>query len=144
MDVGEIFIKASCHEAGFPESLTLEGWLVVIEAGLFVLEKEYKQSYEESKKIRIQNADIVYAVRDKIQPLGGGGSFVFHECKISGVLCWGVEPTIEVGSIFVFEVPAGFRAVDISPQEIARCKKKYGNRYLIPSTIDSDDWLDHI
>ncbi|MDG9968243.1 MAG: hypothetical protein ACN6OP_10665 [Pseudomonadales bacterium] len=144
MDVNELFDVALFHQGERLRNATLEGWLVIINEGLYVLENEYKDPYWDSKKIKIRNSEIIYPVRDKILPLGGGNSFVFHKCRIQGGLVWDAAPMVEVESILVYEKPAGFIAIDISQAEIARCKKKYGEQFFSNSTSSSRDWLDHI
>ena len=67
-------------------SVEVVGWLVIIDAKLFLLDEDLVDPYVESKKIQISEPLIAYSVRDAISPLGGGKSFVFHKAKIVGVL----------------------------------------------------------
>ncbi|NMZ90068.1 hypothetical protein HBR95_00970 [Pseudomonas panacis] len=87
MDVGLLFEGdhlSELVEGGAVYSLS--GWLVIIGNEFFILEESYADPYEISKKVRILNSDIVYAVRDRIYPLGGGRALCFIEWKLLGVL----------------------------------------------------------
>jgi hypothetical protein len=143
MDVGLLFEGdhlSELVEGGAVYSLS--GWLVIIGNELFILEESYAEPYEVSKKVRILNSDIVYAVRDRIYPLGGGKSFVFHRVKAIGRFVSVEDSTIDIESLCVYEKPAGFISIDIDSKNIELCKRKYGAYILNGGNSSSGDWLD--
>ncbi|WP_397458919.1 hypothetical protein AB3464_03055 [Pseudomonas asplenii] len=142
MDVREVF------EGGLIEELVskgplfkLTGWLVVIDGGLFVLEGGYVEPYEFSRKIKISNFEIAYAVRDYVYPLGGRGSFLFHQVEVLGRLIEKLIPVMVVDAMSILE-GAGYISVDVSLDKIEGCKKKYGVNFMKAEADTPDDWLD--
>lgn len=143
MDVGLLFESDHLSElvkGGVVYSLS--GWLVIIGDELFILEENYAAPYDISKKLRISNSDIAYAVRDRIYPLGGGRSFVFHRAKATGRFVSVEDSTIDIESLCVYEKPAGFISIDMDAKNIELCKRKYGAYIFNGGNSSSGDWLD--
>jgi hypothetical protein len=65
------------------DPIELTGWLVIIDAQLFLLDENLADPYTETKKIKISEPLIAYSVRDVISPLGGGGVLYFTKQRLS-------------------------------------------------------------
>jgi hypothetical protein len=145
MDVAELIdqYEKETLETVNKEILCITGWLVVIDGELYILEKNYSEPYDKGKKIKIIDNSIIYSVRDKILPLGGGYSFVFHETKALGFIkkIEGLEFIVK--EIMVKERGADFIKLDISGDNTSRLKEKYGDSFVKKVTLSSD-WLDNL
>lgn len=63
----------------------VEGWLVLVDDFLYVLDDQIESDYKETARIKIADSRrIKYLLLQNISPLGGGESFVFHRVKIMG------------------------------------------------------------
>ncbi|MBB5020687.1 hypothetical protein HNQ59_004012 [Chitinivorax tropicus] len=124
------------------DSLDLNGWLVIIDYRLFVIPYIYSDKYEMDEKIEISRPEIIFAVLDKILPLAGGKSFIFHEVKASGVLI-GIDPVlIEINILFVKERGGDFVAIDVNGLELDKYKCDYEKFVNGGVGVKSNDWLD--
>lgn len=126
MDVRD-FLESSIMASTVADvNVDLDGWLTIIDADLYLLEKEPPEDYRKAIKIRISDWNIVYAIRQAILPLGGGESFVFHRARVVGLLRMGTSPVIDVVSLYIQErgdnkmVP-----VDISQDAINTGRTRY-------------------
>jgi len=119
------------------------GWLVIIDAKLFLLDENLADPYTESRKIEISNPLIIYPISDVISPLGGGESFIFHKSIILGVVENSPEIKIKVQDLLIEDDNREFVRVAIDEDTIRKAREKYGDRFLKKSSIKSKDWLDY-
>ena len=140
MDVGKYIDEELPAVTGEVRRVELSGWLIFVEAKLFLLEENFGGSFADGKRLRIANSSIIFPVRDKILPLGGGESFIFHKAKIFGELSALGEVVLVVERLFVLERGGDeFFEIDLSSENIEANKKRYGN---LLEKRKSDDWLD--
>ncbi len=69
--------------------VSIVGLIVIIDFDLYIIDikySEYTEFYKQSKKIKINNRDIAYVLKDHVLPYAGGDSFLFHESRINGVI----------------------------------------------------------
>ncbi|WP_434605120.1 hypothetical protein [Pseudomonas sp. R1-7] len=122
----------------------LEGWLVIIDYRLFLIPESYSDDYEVGEKIEVSNPEIIFSVVDKILPLAGGKSYIFHRSKISGALIEGLSKKIKPFELFVEERGGGFVAIDIDDHTIEKYKARYTYFLDAVGGVESDDWLDYL
>lgn len=104
----------------------LSGWLVIIDGDLYLLEENPQEDYKQSKKIKISDRSIMYAIRQTILPLGGGESFVFHKAKVIGLFHMKPSPEIVVKNLYIQERgQSEMIAVDITQNAINHGKERY-------------------
>jgi hypothetical protein len=147
MDVGRL--KSRISEAiisYFSDNVELNGWIVIIDGDLYLLEANYRNKYEESAMIKVVDKHIMFCVRDKILPLGGGQSFMFHKAKIVGSLSVSQRQEIEISprDLFVEERGGDFIRIDIDPESVRRSREKYEKTFVEPREGWSGDWLDGV
>jgi hypothetical protein len=143
MDVSELYGRDQIEQLiKSGELVEVTGWLVVIDAELYVIEERFPEPYESGKKIKITNSDIAFSVRDSISPLGGGKSFVFHRAKVIGSFFWGGDAVFEVKALSLEDECSTFIEINLTPEYVELAKNKYPD--LMKKTfIDSNDWLDY-
>lgn len=128
------------------KSIILNGWLVIIDSGLYLLDEKIAEPYEKTEKVEILNNEIVFSVRDSISPLGGGKSFVFHRVVVSCTVT-SMEPLkVNVNRLLIKAENARkeYIKVDLSARAILNAKKLYGDSFLQARKIASDDWMDFV
>lgn len=145
MDVSEILSSEFIDELSVGgRSVSLSGWLVVINGDLYLIEDGYSDPYWDSGKVKICNSKIAFAVRGCISPLGGGSSFVFHRARLSGVVRNLPPLVIDVAGVELEgDVPGEWISVDISAANIESCRLKYGDHILRATPQEFGDWLDN-
>lgn len=126
------------------EVIELEGWLVIIGYRLFIIPECYSEDYENGEKIELSSPEIIFSVMDKILPLAGGKSFIFHKSKVLGVLMEGFPKKIKPVELFVEERKGGFIAIDVDDHAIDKYRAKYENFLKAGQDAKSDDWLDYL
>lgn len=129
MNVGDFFESA--------------GWLTIIDFRLFLLPVNYSENDEIDSKIEISSSELIFAVIDKVLPLGGGGSFVFHKSEASGFVIQITPAKIKLTALSVEERGHGFVCVDVSDASIESCRPRY-QELLKSKKIKSGDWLDYV
>jgi hypothetical protein len=129
MDVSEILERETIDEF-LSDQIRVEvsGWLVVIHSELYVLEKDFQEPFHSGKKIRISNRDIALSVREKVQPLGGGESFIFYPTTIYGILSGNRSSPILTPVELDVNDRGGNESVfvSLSPADMEGAKEKYG------------------
>jgi hypothetical protein len=135
---------SSVIASNFDALLDLTGWIVVIDRELYLLEHMYLEEYENSKMIKISDKYIMFCIREKILPLGGGKSFLFHKARIIGSLSVSNRQAIEIlpQELFVEERGGGFIKIDIDPESVKRSRERYEKTFVHPPEGWSGDWLD--
>lgn len=106
------------------QSINLNGWLVLIEGKLYLLDEDLRSNYKDTPRIRIAETDIKYVLRKELSPLGGGDSFVFHEANIKGKFHAKIEPEVEVEELLVKEGGL-IKKIDITALSIETAKKEF-------------------
>ncbi|ROM79719.1 hypothetical protein BK652_19700 [Pseudomonas brassicacearum] len=122
----------------------LEGWLVIIDYRLFLMPEFYSDDYEGGEKVEVSNPEIIFSIMDKILPLAGGKSFIFHRSKISGTLIEGLSKKIRPLELFVEERGGGYVAIDVDDRTIEKYKARYRDFLNAGGGGESDDWLDYL
>lgn len=122
----------------------LEGWLVIIDYRLFLIPENYSEDYESGEKIEISNPEIIFSVVDRISPLAGGKSFIFHRSKVSGVLIEIYPAKIKPTALFVEERGGDFFSVNLEGDGFEKYKTQYENFLKKRECAKSDDWLDYL
>lgn len=126
MDVRSALDKSPNEATAISAEQELSGWLVIIDNELYLLEENLCEDYKQSLKIKLSDRNIIYAIRQKILPLGGGESFVFHKAKVTGFLQFGVSPEIVARSLYIQERGHDdMIAIDITQNAICNGKKQY-------------------
>lgn len=128
------------------DEVELEGWLVIIDYKPFLITgdcSENYENYENYEKVEIENPEIIFCVIDRILPLGGGKSFIFHRSKVLGVLTEFTPMKIKPTALSVEERGGGFISIDIEGN-IEKYKAQYSDYVKSRSTIKSGDWIDHL
>ncbi len=124
--------------------IELKGWLVIIGCRLFIIPECYSEDYENGEKVEVSSSEIIFSVVDKILPLAGGKSFIFHKSKVLGFLIEGFPKKIKPVELFVEERGGGFIAIDVDDSTIEKHKEKYENFLSTGQNARSDDWLDYL
>lgn len=126
MDVRSALDKSPNEATAISAEQELSGWLVIIDNELYLLEENLCEDYKQSLKIKLSDRNIIYAIRQKILPLGGGESFIFHKAKVTGFLQFGVSPEIVARSLYIQERGHDdMIAIDITQNAISNGKKQY-------------------
>ncbi|WP_445656980.1 hypothetical protein [Achromobacter sp. NCFB-sbj8-Ac1-l] len=124
------------------KNFEIEGWLTTKGGDLILIENEQIDDNCVDENIIISNFEIIYAIRDRILPLAGGRSFLFHKAKIVGKLVGISPPTVFVEKLRVCERNSSFLTIDISNNSIESGKGKYGDQLLGNKKPYPVDWLD--
>lgn len=124
--------------------IELEGWLVIIDYKLFVIPEEYSVDYENGEKVEVINSEIMFSVTEKILPLAGGRSFIFHRAKISAYLVARFPMRVKLINLHVEERGAGFVRINIKGCDVGKCRAQYEKFLEGRRVIDSGDWLDYL
>lgn len=120
------------------------GWLLIIDYQLQLVQVEQAEQVEgceDDEKIEISEPEIIFSVLERILPLGGGKSFIFHRARICGVMMSGVRKLVKVFSMSVEERGNGFISIDVEGSA-ERHRTKY-QEFIRKSGIKSRDWLDY-
>ncbi|GAB7532017.1 hypothetical protein PS3A_44320 [Pseudomonas sp. 3A(2025)] len=129
MNVGDFFESA--------------GWLAIIDFRLFLWPVNYSENDEVGSRVEISSPELIFAVIDKILPLGGGRSFVFHKSEALGFIIQLSPVKIKLTALSVEERGHGFFCVDVSDVSIESCRLRY-QELLKSKNIKSGDWLDYV
>lgn len=121
----------------------LEGWLVVIDYRLFLIPENYSEDYEAGEKVELSNPEIMFSVIDKILPLAGGKSFIFHRAKVLGILIEVSPMKIKATALSVEERGHGFISISLDGDNVESNKSRYED-FLKKRRVGSDDWLDYL
>jgi hypothetical protein len=106
--------------------IELNGWIVIIDDDLYIIDEDFPEDYKQASKIRLADRGIIYALCGAILPLGGGESFVFHRAKVVGVLQMKIPLEVIVTSLFIQERGSHeYVAVDITAEAINAGKARY-------------------
>ncbi|MBM7045761.1 hypothetical protein [Rhizobium lusitanum] len=155
MNVKEIIQKFSEIEA---ETVNVTGWLTLVRGYLYLLDFEdveasnrvtsnfNENSLEFVARLKINNNDIAYVIRDCIMPLGGGYSFIFHRSRMSGILSKGEKETVEISPLtLAIEDSIGeeYKQIKLDDETISSAKAKHQNLPIGEKSINiTGDWLD--
>lgn len=120
--------------------VNLTGWIILMDNNLYLLEDNYKPDYKVCKKINIENRDIAYILEKIVSPLGGTESFLFHRAIVSGMIVSFPDLTIIPSEIYVEGSNEGLEKVDISKENIERCKANSSD--LFDTTKNIGNWFD--
>lgn len=126
------------------ELVDLDGWLVIIDYRLFLIPNSYPEDYESGEKIEVSSPEIIFSIMDKILPLAGARSFIFHKSRISGFLMAGLPKKIKPLKLFVQERGGDFVAIDVDERTIEKYKARYEVFFNAGRRVESDDWLDYL
>jgi hypothetical protein len=126
------------------ELVDLDGWLVIIDYRLFLIPNSYPEDYEGGEKIEVSSSEIIFSIMDKILPLAGGRSFIFHKSRISGFLMAGLQKKIKPLKLFVQERGGDYLAIDVDERTIEKYKARYEDFFNAGRRVESDDWLDYL
>lgn len=121
-------------------SIDLTGWIILMDNNLYLLEDNYKPDYRVCKKINIENRDIAYVLEKIVSPLGGTESFLFHRAIVSGMIASFPDLTIIPSEIYVEGSNKELEKVDISKENIERCKANSSD--LFDTTKNIGNWFD--
>ena len=121
----------------------LEGWLVIIDYKLFLIPENYSEGYEKGEKIEMANPEIMFSVINKILPLAGGKSFIFHRSKVSGGLIELSPMKIKPTALSVEERGGSFISIDLEG-DIEKHKAQYEDFLKKRQSVESGDWLDYL
>ena len=125
MDVRK-FLEDVSKRSAADFQIELDGWLLIIDGGLYLLEENLPSDYKQAAKVKISDRNVIYALRQAILPLGGGESFVFHKAKVIGLLIAGEAPEIVATSLYIQERGhAELAVVDITPAALGAAKARY-------------------
>ncbi|OBY90952.1 hypothetical protein A6723_022300 [Pseudomonas sp. AU11447] len=120
----------------------LEGWLVIIDYKLFLIPDEFSEDYESGEKIEISRPEIIFSIIEKVLPLAGGKSFIFHKSKLSGVLTGDFPVKISPVSLLVEERGQGFVCIDLEGDNFETYKAQYEEFVKGKRGVGSSDWID--
>ena len=125
MDVREFLENVSKRSAA-DSQIELDGWLVIVDGDLYLLEEELPSDYKQAAKVKISDRNLIYTIRQAILPLGGGESFVFHPAKVIGLLVAGSSPELIATSLYIQERGhVELAIVDITPAALDAAKTRY-------------------
>ncbi|WP_081818648.1 hypothetical protein [Pseudomonas sp. PH1b] len=127
---------------GSGELLELFGWLVIIDYRLFLIPCEYGDDYRSGEKIEFFESAVIFSISDKVLPLGGGDSFIFHKAKVVGRLIGTSPPKVSPVRIVVEDRSLGSIEVCIEDEAMDRNKIRYSDFLKSRGASDSADWLD--
>lgn len=125
-------------------SVVVAGWLIIIDFKLYLVQvdqAEQVENCESSQRIEVSEPEIIFSVLERIFPLGGGNSFIFHRARVCGVMTSGVQRVVKVISMSVEERGGGFVSIAIEGSA-----ERHGVRYqefISKIGIKSRDWLDY-
>ncbi|MCD9568839.1 hypothetical protein [Pseudomonas protegens] len=114
----------------------LTGWLVIIDYRLFIV----ADAHDKAKRIEFFDSAVVFSVEEKISPLGGGGSFIFHRAKVVGWLVEAKPPKIKPVTLNVEERTGEVVSIDLESK--SSNKARYDEFLRHRDVISSVDWLD--
>ncbi len=128
-------------------SVVVTGWLIIIDFKLYlvqVVQVDQAEQVEDCKsfqRIKVSESEIIFSVLERILPLGGGNSFIFHRARVCGVMTSGVQRVVKVISMSVEERGGGFVQIAIEGSA-ERHRAKY-QEFISKRGIKSSDWLDY-
>lgn len=121
----------------------LNGWLVIIDYRPFVIPEDYPEDYESGEKIELSSPEIIFSVLDRVLPLGGGRSFLFHRVKVFGEVVVASPLKVKPNFLSVMERGGGFLSVSVDDDSMKKYKSSY-ERFVKGKRIVSNDWLDFL
>ena len=125
-------------------SVVVTVWLIIIDFKLYLVQvdqAEQVENCESSQRIEVSEPEIIFSVLERILPLGGGNSFIFHRARVCGVMTSGVQRVVKVISMSVEERGGGFVPIAIEGSA-ERHRAKY-QEFISKRGIKSSDWLDY-
>ncbi|MFJ3118330.1 hypothetical protein ACIPI6_17480 [Pseudomonas protegens] len=114
----------------------LTGWLVIIDYRLFIV----ADVHGKSNKVEFFDSAVIFSVEEKILPLGGGDSFIFHRAKVIGWLVEAKPPKIKPVTLNVEERTGEIVSIDLESKSIN--KTRHDEFLRRGDVISSVDWLD--
>lgn len=129
---------------GAGDVIELEGQLVIIDFKLFLAPEECSENYEQGDRVEISRPEIMFSIMDKILPLGGGRSSIFHRARISGVIESVLPIKVKATSMFVEERGGGFVCIGLEDDTLEKNKPRYDEFLRKNQGVKSDDWLDYL
>ncbi|QVM92946.1 hypothetical protein JYG34_07960 [Pseudomonas entomophila] len=118
------------------------GWLVIIDYKLYIVPEDCLENYEVSDRFEVSSPELIFSVEDKILPLGGGKSFIFHRAEFSGVIL-NVSPVrIELTELAVQERGGDLVSICLDPASVAGYKGRYESFVSKGRRNPSGEWLD--
>ena len=129
---------------GVGDFVEFEGWLVIIDYRLFIIPSDYSENYEEGERVEISSPELIFSVIDKVHPLGGGKSFIFHRAKVSGVLVGELIKKIKPAVLLVEERGVGFVSISVDEEDLKRYQVQYEEFLSKRAENNSGDWLDYL
>ncbi|WP_271103335.1 hypothetical protein [Pseudomonas tohonis] len=124
--------------------VVVTGWLIIIDFKLYLVQvdqAEQVEGCESSQRIEVSEPEIIFSVLERILPLGGGDSFIFHRARVCGVMMSGVQKSVKVISMSVEERGSGFISIDVE-NCIERHRARY-QEFIRKREVKSRDWLDY-
>lgn len=122
--------------------IELAGWLVIIDYGLFLISEKYVGDYRQAERIEVSDSAVIFSVIDRVFPLGGGESFLFHKAKVIG---WLVETTplkIVPVELVVEERGRGFVSISLQEEDMEKNRVRYESFLKNKEIANPVDWLD--
>ncbi|MFJ7142537.1 hypothetical protein [Pseudomonas protegens] len=114
----------------------LTGWLVIIDYRLFIV----ADARDKSKKVEFFDSAVIFSVEEKISPMGGGDSFIFHRAKVVGWFVEAKPPKIKPVTLNVEERTSEIVSIDLESK--SSNKARYDEFLRRGDVISSVDWLD--
>ncbi|MEA3237654.1 hypothetical protein OP492_23640 [Pseudomonas mosselii] len=118
------------------------GWLVIIDYKLYIIPEHYPEGYESSDKLEVSSPELIFVVVEKILPLGGGKSFIFHKADFSGIILSVSPARIELTDLVVHERGGRLVPICLDFENVSVYKSRYEEFASKGSVNNSDDWLD--
>lgn len=129
---------------GVGDVVELEGQLVIIDFKLFLVPEECSGNYEQGGRVEISRPEIIFSIMDKILPLGGGRSFIFHRARVAGIIENVLPIQVKATAIFVEERGVGFVCIDLEDDTLEKNKPRYDEFLRKSLNVKSDDWIDYL
>ncbi|AQL37950.1 hypothetical protein [Pseudomonas syringae] len=127
---------------GDNEVIKISGWLVIVDYRLFVIPEDYVGDYKSSARIEFFDSAVIFSVADKILPLGGGESFIFHRAAVVGrPVAGGVFLQIDPISLDVEERSVGYVHIKMEDEDVIGNRVRYKEFLKGREVVDVADWL---
>lgn len=125
------------------QCVTLTGWLIDKNDGLYILGEHFPENYNYEFKIKIHNFNIMHQILRFIPSLGGGQSLLFYKTKVTGNIN-------NLGEIIVKEIfiqqnrtSDDFIQVDVSEEIVNKLYLQYGDyKFISRSDNSMNDWME--
>lgn len=125
--------------------LSLTGWIVDTEDGLFLLGDHFPEDYDYQFRIKIINQNIIYSILKTVPSLAGGFSILFYRSRIlakfidknSGII-------VKKLSVEIIRESGRFDDVDVSEETVSTFVSRAGDYKFGPPRSPTRDWLDDV